>query len=51
MVPVGKDQAAHLEFRARCPSVQRRYGDTFEAMRAYRIAHLLGTDGVKKMSK
>jgi len=53
-VPVGKDQAAHLELsREIVRSFNNRYGDTFPEPRAvYTEAPVvLGTDGVKKMSK
>jgi len=54
LVPVGKDQAAHLELsREIVRSFNNRYGDTFPEPKAvYTEAPVvLGTDGVKKMSK
>src|SRR5690349_1247625 len=54
MVPVGKDQAAHLELsREIVRAFNHRYGDTFpEPQAVYTTAPVvLGTDGVKKMSK
>ena len=54
MVPVGRDQAAHLELsREIVRAFNRRYGETFpEAQAVYTEAPtVLGTDGVKKMSK
>lgn len=54
LVPVGKDQAAHLELsREIVRSFNNRYGDTFpEPQAVYTSAPVvLGTDGVKKMSK
>ena len=53
-IPVGKDQAAHLELsREIVRSFNHRYGDTFpEAQAAFTEAPVvLGTDGVRKMSK
>jgi tryptophanyl-tRNA synthetase len=53
-VPVGKDQAAHLELsREIVRAFNRRYGDTFpEPQAVYTEAPVvLGTDGVRKMSK
>jgi tryptophanyl-tRNA synthetase len=53
-VPVGKDQAAHLELsREIVRAFNRRYGDTFpEAQAVFTEAPtVLGTDGVRKMSK
>jgi len=53
-VPVGKDQAAHLELsREIVRTFNSRYGDTFpEAQAVFTEAPtVLGTDGVKKMSK
>ncbi len=53
-VPVGKDQAAHLELsREIVRTFNSRYGDTFpEPQAVYTDAPtVLGTDGVKKMSK
>ena len=54
MVPVGKDQAAHLELsREIVRAFNTRYGDTFpEPQAVYTDAPtVLGTDGVRKMSK
>ena len=54
MVPVGKDQAAHLELsREIVRAFNTRYGDTFpEPQAVYTEAPtVLGTDGVRKMSK
>jgi tryptophanyl-tRNA synthetase len=54
LVPVGKDQAAHLELsREIVRAFNSRYGDTFpEPQAVYTDAPtVLGTDGVKKMSK
>jgi tryptophanyl-tRNA synthetase len=54
LVPVGKDQAAHLELsREIVRAFNSRYGDTFpEPQAVYTEAPtVLGTDGVKKMSK
>ncbi len=54
LVPVGRDQAAHLELsREIVRAFNRRYGDTFpEPQAVYTEAPVvLGTDGVKKMSK
>jgi len=54
MVPVGKDQAAHLELsREIVRAFNFRYGETFpEPQAVYTSAPVvLGTDGVKKMSK
>ena len=54
MVPVGKDQAAHLELsREIVRAFNYRYGETFPEPKAvYTSAPVvLGTDGVKKMSK
>ena len=53
-VPVGKDQAAHLELsREIVRAFNYRYGETFpEPVAVYTEAPVvLGTDGVKKMSK
>jgi len=53
-VPVGKDQAAHLELsREIVRSFNNRYGETFpEPQAVYTEAPVvLGTDGVRKMSK
>jgi tryptophanyl-tRNA synthetase len=54
LVPVGRDQAAHLELsREIVRAFNRRYGETFPEPKAvFTEAHVvLGTDGVKKMSK
>ena len=54
LVPVGRDQAAHLELsREIVRAFNRRYGDTFpEPEAVYTEAPtVLGTDGVRKMSK
>jgi tryptophanyl-tRNA synthetase len=54
LVPVGRDQAAHLELsREIVRSFNRRYGETFpEPQAVYTDAPVvLGTDGVRKMSK
>jgi tryptophanyl-tRNA synthetase len=54
LVPVGKDQAAHLELsREIVRAFNRRYGETFpEPQAVYTQAPVvLGTDGVRKMSK
>ncbi len=53
-VPVGKDQAAHLELsREIVRTFNSRYGETFPEPRAVftEAPTVLGTDGVKKMSK
>ncbi len=53
-VPVGKDQAAHLELsREIVRAFNRRYGDTFPEPQAVftEAPVVLGTDGVRKMSK
>jgi tryptophanyl-tRNA synthetase len=53
-VPVGKDQAAHLELsREIVRTFNGRYGETFPEPQAVFTAApiVLGTDGVKKMSK
>ncbi|HEY6014763.1 MAG TPA: hypothetical protein VIU37_12180, partial [Candidatus Limnocylindrales bacterium] len=53
-VPVGKDQAAHLELsREIVRTFNARYGETFpEPQAVYTEAPtVLGTDGVRKMSK
>jgi len=53
-VPVGKDQAAHLELtREIVRAFNSRYGDTFPEPQAVftEAPIVLGTDGVKKMSK
>jgi tryptophanyl-tRNA synthetase len=54
LVPVGKDQAAHLELsREIVRAFNARYGDTFPEPQAVftEAAIVLGTDGVRKMSK
>jgi tryptophanyl-tRNA synthetase len=54
LVPVGKDQAAHLELtREITRAFNNRYGETFpEPEAAFTEAPVvLGTDGVRKMSK
>ena len=54
VVPVGKDQAAHLELsREIVRAFNNRYGETFpEPQAVYTEAPVvLGTDGLKKMSK
>ena len=54
LVPVGRDQAAHLELsREIVRAFNARYGDTFpEPQAVYTEAPIvLGTDGVRKMSK
>ena len=53
-VPVGRDQAAHLELsREIVRAFNRRYGETFpEPQSAFTEAPIvLGTDGARKMSK
>ena len=53
-VPVGKDQAAHLELsREIVRSFNNRYGETFPEPQAVHTEAptVLGTDGVRKMSK
>ncbi len=53
-VPVGKDQAAHLELsREIVRAFNARYGDTFPEPQAVftDAPTVLGTDGVRKMSK
>ena len=53
-VPVGKDQAAHLELtREIVRAFNNRYGETFPEPRAVytETPTVLGTDGVRKMSK
>ena len=53
-VPVGKDQAAHLELsREIVRSFNHRYGETFVEPQAVftEAPTVLGTDGVRKMSK
>ncbi len=54
LVPVGKDQAAHLELsREIVRAFNNRYGDTFPEPQAVftEAPVVLGTDGVRKMSK
>lgn len=54
LVPVGKDQAAHLELsREIVRAFNARYGETFPEPQAVftEAPIVLGTDGVKKMSK
>lgn len=54
LVPVGKDQAAHLELsREIVRAFNARYGETFPEPQAVFTESpiVLGTDGVKKMSK
>ena len=54
LVPVGRDQAAHLELsREIVRAFNRRYGDTFPEPEAVftEAPNVLGTDGVRKMSK
>ena len=54
LVPVGKDQAAHLELsREIVRAFNGRYGETFPEPKAVytEAPTVLGTDGVKKMSK
>jgi len=54
LVPVGKDQAAHLELsREIVRAFNKRYGPTFPEPQAVftEAPVVLGTDGVKKMSK
>ena len=53
-VPIGKDQAAHLELsREIVRAFNARYGDTFPEPQAVftEAPVVLGTDGVRKMSK
>jgi tryptophanyl-tRNA synthetase len=53
-VPVGRDQAAHLELsREIVRAFNHRYGDTFPEPQAVftEAPTVLGTDGVRKMSK
>ena len=53
-VPVGKDQAAHLELtREIVRAFNNRYGETFPEPQAVytETPTVLGTDGVRKMSK
>jgi tryptophanyl-tRNA synthetase len=54
LVPVGKDQAAHLELsREIVRAFNARYGQTFPEPQAVHTESpvVLGTDGVRKMSK
>jgi tryptophanyl-tRNA synthetase len=54
LVPVGRDQAAHLELsREIVRAFNRRYGETFPEPEAVytETPTVLGTDGVRKMSK
>src|SRR5437867_1675019 len=54
MVPVGRDQAAHLELsREIVRAFNNRYGETFPEPQAVftDAPTVLGTDGVRKMSK
>ncbi len=54
LVPVGKDQAAHLELsREIVRAFNSRYGETFPEPQAVHTEApiVLGTDGAKKMSK
>ena len=54
LVPVGKDQAAHLELsREIVRAFNSRYGETFPEPQAVftEAPTVLGTDGVRKMSK
>jgi tryptophanyl-tRNA synthetase len=54
LVPVGRDQAAHLELsREIVRAFNARYGETFPEPRAVftEAPVVLGTDGVRKMSK
>ena len=54
LVPVGKDQAAHLELsREIVRAFNARYGETFPEPQAVftEAPTVLGTDGVRKMSK
>jgi tryptophanyl-tRNA synthetase len=54
IVPVGRDQAAHLELsREIVRAFNRRYGETFPEPQAVftEAPTVLGTDGVRKMSK
>ena len=54
VVPVGKDQAAHLELsREIVRAFNNRYGETFPEPQAVHTEAptVIGTDGVKKMSK
>src|SRR5512143_1915929 len=54
LVPVGRDQAAHLELsREIVRAFNHRYGETFPEPQAVftEAPNVLGTDGVRKMSK
>jgi tryptophanyl-tRNA synthetase len=54
LVPVGRDQAPHLELsREIARAFNRRYGETFPEPKAVftEAPTVLGTDGVRKMSK
>ena len=54
LVPVGKDQAAHLELsREIVRAFNHRYGETFPEMQAVftEAPTVIGTDGARKMSK
>jgi tryptophanyl-tRNA synthetase len=54
LIPVGRDQAAHLELsREIVRAFNRRYGETFPEPKAVftEAPTVLGTDGVRKMSK
>ena len=54
LVPVGRDQAAHLELsREIVRAFNNRYGNTFPEPKALHTEapNVLGTDGVRKMSK
>ena len=54
LVPIGKDQSAHLELsREIVRAFNHRYGDTFPEPQAVftEAPVVLGTDGVRKMSK
>jgi len=54
LVPVGRDQAAHLELsREIVRAFNNRYGETFPEPQAVftEAPTVLGTDGVRKMSK
>jgi tryptophanyl-tRNA synthetase len=54
LVPVGKDQAAHLEIsREIVRAFNHRYGETFPEPQAVftEAPTVIGTDGVRKMSK
>jgi tryptophanyl-tRNA synthetase len=54
LVPVGKDQAAHLELsREIVRAFNHRYGETFPEMQAVftDAPTVIGTDGARKMSK